>query len=285
MAYVRRCFSEYFSYGGLTREALAGRRVLEVGPGDNLGVALLFAAAGASKVVAADRFQYDQDSPLQQGIYKALRETLDAADRTRFDRAVDLSGGVAFAADVLEPVAGAGAGELAGHFPAGSFDLAVSRAVIQEIRDIRSVFTGIDFVLAPGGRHLHKIDLRDYGVFSRHGHHPLTYLTFSESLYNLMGDYPGRLNRVSIAGYRDILAELGHQATLLVTQVIGWGYPGVDLPVPKETLAEGIDFTGEHLRMVEEIRPRLVESHRDLSVEDLIASGVFISAVKPGRPG
>ena len=55
--YVASVFRDYLDAGGLSVADLQGASVLEVGPGDNLGVAALFAAAGAKKVVCLDRFR------------------------------------------------------------------------------------------------------------------------------------------------------------------------------------------------------------------------------------
>src|SRR5512132_2502542 len=52
VSYIDLVYREYIEYSGLTHEAFRGSRILEVGPGDNFGVALKFlAVAGAEKVV------------------------------------------------------------------------------------------------------------------------------------------------------------------------------------------------------------------------------------------
>ena len=49
LEYIDRVFSDYLTYGSLGPADLEGARILELGPGDNLGVALRFAAAGAAE--------------------------------------------------------------------------------------------------------------------------------------------------------------------------------------------------------------------------------------------
>src|SRR5215213_11532507 len=56
VSYIEKVYREYLEYSGLTAEAFRGSRILEVGPGDNFGVALKFLAAGAEKVVCLDKF-------------------------------------------------------------------------------------------------------------------------------------------------------------------------------------------------------------------------------------
>src|SRR5882672_1715985 len=46
--YIDRVFFDYLRYGNLSPAQLVGKRILELGPGDNLGVALRFFAAGAA---------------------------------------------------------------------------------------------------------------------------------------------------------------------------------------------------------------------------------------------
>src|SRR5262245_22881352 len=49
--YINRVFDDYLAYGNLGYDEIRDKVVLELGPGDNLGVALRFLAAGASRVV------------------------------------------------------------------------------------------------------------------------------------------------------------------------------------------------------------------------------------------
>ena len=91
--YICRTFADYLQYGGLSAEDLRGRDVLEGGVGDNFGVALLFLAAGARRVVCIDKFFSPHDPAHQREIYLKLRDTLSGEQRTRFDSIVDLSAG------------------------------------------------------------------------------------------------------------------------------------------------------------------------------------------------
>jgi hypothetical protein len=52
VSYVNRTYEDYCRYGQLGPASLEGKTILEGGPGDNLGVALRFIAAGAAQVVA-----------------------------------------------------------------------------------------------------------------------------------------------------------------------------------------------------------------------------------------
>ena len=82
LAYIEKQFADYITYAGLSRDALNGKRILELGPGDNLGVALKFLAAGADSVVCLDRFYSKRNAEHEREIYKALREKLSAEEQS-----------------------------------------------------------------------------------------------------------------------------------------------------------------------------------------------------------
>ena len=57
-------------------------------------------------------------------------------------------------------------------FKKGSFDLIISRAVLEHIYYIEKAFNVMDVLLKSGGIMIHKIDFRDHGMFSENGFHP-----------------------------------------------------------------------------------------------------------------
>src|SRR4051794_33313215 len=73
-AYANSSADALMKRGGL--ESLDGLHVLELGPGDNLGVALRFLAAGAERVVCLDRFAIRRDPDFERRVYERLRAGL-----------------------------------------------------------------------------------------------------------------------------------------------------------------------------------------------------------------
>src|SRR5260370_10186573 len=69
VAYVEEVVSDYRTYG--TLDHLYGAAV-EVGPGDNAGVALLLQAGGSTTVELVDRFRSRRSPDQQRRIYQAL---------------------------------------------------------------------------------------------------------------------------------------------------------------------------------------------------------------------
>jgi SAM-dependent methyltransferase len=279
LSYVDEQFDDYLKYSGLTCELLAGKRILELGFGDNVGVALRFLAAGAARVVCLDKFYSQRDVAREREIYAGLREKLTVEERERFDQAIDLSNGIVFNAGKLRCINGFDLENAAERLLSEeeSFDIIISRAVLEEIYEPDRVFAAADRLLAAGGLMLHKIDLSDYGIFADGGLHPLTFLTISESVYQLMASDSGIPNRKLIGYYQKLMSDLGYDARFLITNLLGHG--------PLVPHREVTELDDHNLRLarpaIDEIRPKLCEQYRNLPDEELMVRGVFLVARKP----
>ena len=279
LSYIDEQFADYLTYGQLTAEQLRGKKILELGFGDNVGVALLFLAAGAMRVVCVDKFYSRRDVVQEREVYAALRARLSDDEQQRFDDAIDIADGIRFNASRLSCLNGFELETAAVRLlkQEENFDIIVSRAVIEEIYEPAKVLAAADKLLTPGGLMLHKIDLRDYGMFTESGLHPLTFLTISESIYRLMATDSGIPNRKMISYYQGQMAELGYDAKFFVTEVVGHGQI-----IPHQEFAQ---LNGEYsqlaLPVINAIRPRLAREFRELSNGDLMVCGVFLVARKP----
>jgi hypothetical protein len=277
LAYIDGIFRNYLANSDLCPQALEGKCVLEVGPGDNLGVALRFLAAGAAQVISVDRFFSWRDPEKERRIYRALRETLDVPARARFDNAVDLSDGIGFNPERLRYIYGKGVEEVRLLLGASCCDVIVSCAVLEEIDDLDTVFSDLDYFLRPGGTQIHIIDLRDYGTLTRFGFHPLEFCTIPDPVYRYASKF-SRPNRRRIDYYRRKMDQLGYSAKFPITFVCG---REAALSPFKVALERGIDFTDEERSRAEVIRPRLLARYRGLPAEDLLAAGFVLVARKP----
>jgi SAM-dependent methyltransferase len=272
-------FDAYLQHAGIGSDRLRGRRVLELGPGDNIGVALRFASAGASYVAAVDKFVPLHDSPYHRRLYAALRDHLPSDDQRRFDTALDLSQDRIVLHDSrLQYVYGKGF-EDADSFAPASFDLIVSNAVLEEIYDSDHAFAAMHRLLRPGGYLLHKIDLRDYGMFTKYGYHPLEFLTVPDAVYRRMVDATGQPNRYLVDYYRRKMSEFGYETTIFTTWVLG---NDRELAPHKRTLERGVDYSDATLAMIRSVRPRLLERYKRLPDSDLMVAGIYLVARKPG---
>src|SRR2546430_3721229 len=96
LSYIDEQFVDYLTYGQLTAAQLRGKKILELGFGDNVGVALRFLAAGAARVVCVDKFYSRRDVANEREVYAALRARLSDDKQQRFDEAIDLADGITF---------------------------------------------------------------------------------------------------------------------------------------------------------------------------------------------
>lgn len=273
LAYIEKQFADYINYAGLS---VQGKRILELGPGDSLGVALKFLAAGAASVVCLDRFYSKRDIVHEREIYNALRERLSAEEQSRFDQAVALAGILQFNQQKLQSVYGVSLEEFAGKLAQDheKFDLILSCAVLEEIYDPDPVFAAMDRLLAPGGSLVHVIDLGDYGMFRNQGMHPLTFLTISEAIYKRMASDSGLPNRKRLRYYVEKMKELGYQSKFFVTSVLPTGRLE---PAPEYVPGR---FNNDS-NLVAEIRNKLAGDFKNLDEEQLLIDGVLLVARKP----
>src|SRR5438132_5013951 len=93
ISYIDEQFTDYLTYAQLTVEQLRGKRILELGFGDNVGGALRFLAAGAARAVCLDKFYSKRDLARERVIYAALRDKLSAEEKERLADAIDIYAG------------------------------------------------------------------------------------------------------------------------------------------------------------------------------------------------
>ena len=269
LAYLQEVFDDYKALAGVT--AFQGR-VAELGPGDNAGVGLLFLQDGCSRVDLVDRFYARRDPVRQARIYEALARAQPGVAR--------LLTGVE---DGGEPVV-AGLHRQYGESAAaerffrdhGPYEVIVSRAVLEHVVDPRTALLAMAGALAPGGIMLHKVDLRDHGLFSER-FHELAWLETPEVLHRWMTAPQGWPNRVLAHRYREILRESGVAFRILVTCLAGVGE--VTPPLPWEELP--LPLRARALAVVEAAASRLPRSLLGAAREDLAVTGIFLVGRKP----
>lgn len=284
VAYINLVYREYLEYSGLTPEAVRGWRVLEVGPGDNFGVALKFLADGAAKVVSLDKFYSERNEEQQARIYRELRKELNPDQAAVFDEAIKFDKELDLNKNKIQYIYGHGIeeadqGSKPGSFEPESFHFIVSRAVLHNVYDVDRGFDAMDRLLAPGGYMAHKIDFSDENMFSSRGMHPLTFLTIPEGIYRLMAKDSGKPNRRLVNDYREQMRKRGYDAKLFVSSVVGVG----SLGLKKEKIERGVDYGNKTVSLIDEIRPKLAPPYRKLAEEELAVAGIFLVARKPQK--
>ena len=165
--YFMRCFQDYRRKLGHADEAsfagyLSGKRVLEYGPGDVLGVALLFYAWGAERVDCVDRFPLSRIRPSSIEIYRHLLKKLDGVQRQRAEAVFNKPGDPASGLDerrVSYRVDPAGLSR-----SKNEYHLILSRAVLEHVGDLEASFQDMYCALQNDGISLHLVDLKSHGL-------------------------------------------------------------------------------------------------------------------------
>jgi hypothetical protein len=287
--YVRRVYEDFLQYGDLTPAQIEGRTVVELGPGDNVGVLLRFLAEGATRAWAADKFESIHDLEHERQTYVEIRKQLTHGDqRKRFDDAVNLDGGLKFNPERISYAYGKGAQDVDQVVAAQSVDIVVSRGVLQEVYEIDKAWKAIDTILKPGGVTLHKIDLRDYGMFSSLGYHPREFLTVPGWAYHWIAYDTDKPNRRMLNYYREKMKKMKYDAKFFITGVVqDGGYAGIQpeiFPHP-EHLKFGVNYTQKDRDLANEIKPRLASEFQSLTEEELLALATILVAWKPEANG
>jgi SAM-dependent methyltransferase len=254
VAYAKFAFSSMLRHAGLNGDgnALAGKRVLEIGPGDTQALGLVALEHGAAEAVGLERFALRHDAARQQAINNAMGSS-----------------------SAISLVVGIGIEDAVAYFGTHSFDVIFSVAVLEHVSDLDAAFAAMNQLLRPGGVMLHQIGGGDHGMFTDGGHHPLTYMTVPSWLYRLMTQHSGLPNRVLPTIVRRVAERYDWDWRLTISNVLG-----------AKTFHQYVDRVDprafpDQVALAEKIRPRLREPFRSLPASELITCGTFLSVRKP----
>ncbi|MFX0025455.1 MAG: methyltransferase domain-containing protein [Candidatus Hermodarchaeota archaeon] len=275
--YINRVFNDYIYYSSSYITEIRGERILEIGTGDNFGVALKFIAEGASQVVCLDKFIINRNIEKEKKLYKNLSQKLNTKKKFAFFRAIKLNNLIKLNSSKLKYVFGKGIEESLNFFKRNSFNFIISRAVMEHIYKIDKAFEVMDQLLVKGGIMMHKIDFSDHKMFSEMGKHPLTFLTIPSFVYKLMTNFSSKPNRKLINYYLRKMNELEYESKVLITSILG----------EKEELVPYIEINKfnfknykKTIKIIEEIRPKLKNEFKNISNEHLMITGIFLIAKK-----
>jgi len=201
--YFHSCFVDYLGHLGTSPDSaydyLRGKQVLEYGPGNILGVALLFYAYGAERVHCVDRFSFDVSSKKNLNVYQAIIGSLKGNENKRACSAFNAYG---------EPLSGFDPEKIKYIVTKNGligdenrYDLIVSRAVLEHVNDLEKTFLDFSRALKKGGMSIHQVDLRSHNL-DRYAE--FDFLTVSPLVYRLMFSHKGYPNRWRTDRYRKL---------------------------------------------------------------------------------
>ena len=185
---------------------IKGKNILELGPGQDLGIGLILLAKGARKYNAVDA--HDLLAQSSENFYKALFHRLenDGLGKSSLDELQDQ----------LERTQSGRADRL-NYLWREDFDLSVldgegvdfifSQAAFEHFDDVARTIEQLNQVVCPGAVFLAVIDLQTHTRWLRE-RDPLNIYRYSDSYYRLCR-YAGQPNRLRPVEYREILADNG----------------------------------------------------------------------------
>ena len=208
--YFSQCVVDYLDTLGIPQNEKANflqdKVVLEYGPGDIPGVALLLVAHGARKVYCVDRFPLVSIASKNLGVIHQLAGMLGATERRRFDQCFKnpQAPEEGFNPDHIEYLVRPNG--LSGL--QGEVDIVLSRAVLEHVNDLDATFDDMVRAMKPGALAVHQVDLRSHGL---HVANPLDFLSPPNWLWQLMHSHKGVPNRWRADRYAAIMHRLGIQ--------------------------------------------------------------------------
>lgn len=189
------------------------KRILEIGPGSHLGVAISFLAQGAYQVVAVDKYGEVKFRKKEAQIYEQMLAPLPdkpkekisnlLADLTLnkisgFNRQRPLNYLPDISIDSLRIVK---------ELPVGYFDLIVSFNTMEHIKDLNGVFRNMNTLLKKGGIMIHRVDAGSHYAVYRHSKNLLSQFLYSDKVWEWMFSNRNAPTRKVLADYVKIAQE------------------------------------------------------------------------------
>jgi SAM-dependent methyltransferase len=205
-----RALNRYLSAGPLT-----GKRVLEIGPGNEVATAVLMILEGAKEVYLVDEVnEFNSrhgrffDRP---GYIEHIRK-ISPKDEESEISSLEISSRIHivpsyFCSDIL------------GRFDGLKVDCIFSNNVLEHMRNLNDAFRTMRVLIKPGGTIFHRVDLSDhnYHVFNGSAslktfreNNELSYLRYSDKMFRMLNDAKSiPMNRALLPKYIELCSKYG----------------------------------------------------------------------------
>lgn len=181
--------------------SLNGRTVVEIGPGDALGLAPLFLSGGCERYIAIDRFPGDVWGARAAALYDEIERHRSPFIPQWRQRVQLLNTSIEAACEELPKA-----------------DLLVSFDVIEHLANLPCAVRNMAAMLKPDGVMIHRVDYGPHGVWLS-ASDPLSFLRVPGWLWNAIGSNRGYPNRTRHPELVRLLKEAGLQVVDRVTQL------------------------------------------------------------------
>lgn len=269
--YIENVFADYQRISNIPK--FTGK-IAELGPGDSAGVGLMFLAHGAEHVDLADRFYSRRSHEAHEKIYKSLAIKYPVLEKmlttVKFNQFESLS-------NLKRHYGSKASGEV--FFDENKdYDVIVSRSVLEHVDQPQIVLRKMYKALKVGGVLIHKVDLRDHGMYTPYSE-SVKFLELPQWLYYMMTYGSGYPNRFLFHDYKKVLLELDAQSKFYISGLHGVeedmsvGYKLED--IPEQWKKHSIDFIERH-------RSKFSAVFKNVASEDLMVSSFFFVSRKSG---
>jgi len=267
--YIDEVYDDYLIHSNLNEANLEGMKVLEIGPGENLGLALKLIANGVSKVVCVDKFNSLTDGNSQRKIYNHIINNLTEKQKTLSEQALKISNDdCIFNADHIE-YNNCSVVDLVKKYE-NTFDLVISRAVLEHIHNIGDVLEATNKLLTNGGLAIHEVDFRDHGMFTMYGLHELAMYKIDDLTWEKMSSNIGAPNRKTVNYYINFYKNNSYDVNVNVVRT--FNKPEIKINISLE------EFLKSNLSIDPWIIENLGENFHQKNKEDYqIASAAIIA--------
>jgi SAM-dependent methyltransferase len=174
---------------------ISGKRVMELGPGSDMGLGLYLVKRGADSYIGFDRYGLAADAPHSYYVRMASRTGIDPA--WLHDGRVSYVVREDFDITTLEP----------------DIDIVVSNAAFEHFDDVASTIAALSRVVKRGGVACISIDLQTHSRWIRDAD-PNNIYRYPEWLYRLFY-FPGQPNRVRPRQYGSAFESNGWTAVVM----------------------------------------------------------------------
>lgn len=225
-------------------ETFRGRRVLEIGPGREMGAALLMAGLGA-KVVCLENhhrgWQPEWHAPFVERLLRLVPSLPFPIDETPLRRSLEIG---AFDTAILT-LLDIALEDLPDSY-AGFADIFVSHSVFEHFEDSAAAMAKLRMACAPGAVGAHRVDFRDHHENQK----PLEFLLLGDREYDAdCGAYRyGRGNRMRLHEYRRLLESLFDEMSFMQELAIDEQYLSDFLPRLRASGTRFADLAKDDLR-------------------------------------
>lgn len=203
--YSYKVFNSYKELIGKPDSFLKSKSILDIGAGNNFLIALHLLSKGANKVVSIDRFNCLDPDRFNSKLYQKFLNNLNQKEKDiLLKKVIFKKNKIVFLDNCFKYYSGFPLEE-AGTVLNEKFDIILSNAVLEHTSNLDKCFKTMKNISKINTLLVHIVDLRNHLRFQ--SIHPLYFLTFSDSLWNLMSSNLGSPNRERYNFYEQLFKK------------------------------------------------------------------------------